>query len=251
MYLQLTGTNVRLLGSMHLFPADRPDLPDWVASAYEWAESLVFESDALGILPFLRVPQGSPRSPSAKEALPMRTWERLHAAWPSAGPLAPLAELHPWAALIVAPTLYQRATGGVEPHLLAAAMKQGRLHRFLETAADIVASLESIPLASVEAALDLLLADLTEPQRTLEQMHAAWLRRDLRAVYAVAAASPMFGLPGIRDAILDARNRAWAPHVSALMDNPQRTLVVVGALHLCGADNLIERLGASVEDVLG
>lgn len=245
MYLELTGTNFRLLGSMHLFSAASPRMPEWVSQAFDWAEALVFESDPPAILPFLKRQGGQ----SLEHALPPHAWTRLDGSWPSAGPLAPLGELRPWAALMVAPTLCQRAVEGVEPRLLRAAEAQSKPYRFLETAEEIVASLESIPLSTVCAGLELLLADLTEPQRTLERMQAAWLQRDLQALDEIAADSPMFRLPGLRSAILDARNRAWAPRVRAALDSPQRTLVVVGALHLCGEGNLIERLQHPVEPV--
>jgi uncharacterized protein YbaP (TraB family) len=245
MYLQLTGTHVRLLGSMHLFSAASPRLPAWVSQAFEWAETLVFESDAQAILPLLKREGGS----SLEHALPPEVWRRLDASWPSAGVLAPLGELRPWAAMMVAPTLCQRVVEGVEPRMLREAAAQAKPYRFLETVDEVVASLESIPLPAICAGLELLLADLTEPQRTLERMQAAWLQRDLQAIYDVAAESPMFSLPGIRSAILDARNRAWAPRVREVLDTRERTLVVVGALHLCGPGNLIERLEHPVEQV--
>jgi len=245
MYLQLTGTNVRLLGSMHLFSAASPRSPAWVSQAFDWAQALVFESDASAILPFLKRQGGQ----SLEEALPAEIWRRLDASWPAAGALAPLSELRPWAALMVAPTLCQRVVEGVEPRMLRAAAAQAKPCHFLETAEEVAMSLESIPLSAVCAGLELLLADLTEPQRTLERMQAAWLQRDLRALHQVATDSPMFSLPGIRSAILDARNRAWAPRIRALLDSPQRTLVVVGALHLYGDGNLIERLQHRVEPI--
>ncbi|ASL45155.1 hypothetical protein bAD24_I16900 [Burkholderia sp. AD24] len=249
MYLQLTGTQVRLLGSMHLFPATSRRTPPWIAEAYDWAESLVLESDAPTILPFLKAatPAGAER---LRPLLSVDAWQRLNAVWPTEGQLAPLAELRPWAALIVAPTLFQQVVEGVEPRLLRSALTQGKPYRYLETAQEVAASLDSIPLDAIAAALDLLMADLTEPQRTLEKMHAAWINGDLPAVQRIAVESPMFNPPGIREAILDARNRAWAAHLTALIERPERTLVVVGALHLCGPGNLIECLARPVEPVL-
>ncbi|RDK01264.1 TraB/GumN family protein [Paraburkholderia lacunae] len=246
MYLQLTGTNVRLLGSMHLFPATNRRTPPWIAEAYDWAEELVFESDPPTILPFLKAHWRS----SADQLRPLLcadAWNQLQAVWPVDGPLAPLADLRPWAALIVAPTLFQQVVEGVEPRMLRSAIAQGKPYRYLETAEEVAASLESIPLEAVSAALGLLISDLKEPQRTLERMHAAWLHGDLQAVHEIAVESPMFNLPGIRHAILDARNHAWAERVTAMLGRPERTLVVVGALHLCGPGNLIERLARPVE----
>jgi uncharacterized protein YbaP (TraB family) len=245
MYFQLPGTQVRLLGSMHLFSAANPRMPVWVSQAFDWAETLVFESDAQSILPFLKREGGQ----SLEHVLPPDVWRRLDASWPSAGALAPLGELRPWAAMMVAPTLCQRAVEGVEPRMLREAAAQAKPYRFLETAKEVVASLEAIPLSAICTGLKLLLADLTEPQRTLERMQAAWLQRDLQGVYDVATESPMFSLPGVRSAILDARNRAWALRVQEALETPMRTLVVVGALHLCGPDNLIERLQHAVEPI--
>jgi uncharacterized protein len=245
MYLQLSGTNVRLLGSMHLFPASSPRMPVWVSQAFEWAETLAFESDPQEILPFLKRVAGT----SLEQELPVEVWRRLDASWPSAGPLAPLSELRPWAALMVAPTLCQRVVEGVEPRMLRAAAAQSKPHRYLETAAEIAASLESISLAAVTAGLELLLADLSEPQRTLDRMHDAWLQRDLEAIYRIAAESPMFSLPGIRCALLEGRNRTWAPNIRGVLDSRKRTLVVVGALHLFGEGSVIECLGHRAEPV--
>jgi uncharacterized protein YbaP (TraB family) len=245
MYFQLAGTQVRLLGSMHLFPATSPRMPACVSQAFDWAETLVFESDAQSVLPFLKREGGE----SLEHLLPPDVWRRLDATWPSTGALAPLSGLRPWAAMMVAPTLCQRVVEGVEPRMLREADAQAKPYRFLETAAEVVASLESIPLSAIVSGLELLLADLTEPQRTLERMQAAWLQRDLQGLYDVAAESPMFNLPGIRSAILDARNHAWAPRVRDALETPKRTLVVVGALHLCGPGNLIERLAHRVEQI--
>ncbi|SDQ73134.1 hypothetical protein SAMN05443245_2535 [Paraburkholderia fungorum] len=246
MYLQLAGTNVRLLGSMHLFPATSRRTPPWIAEAYDWAEALVFESDPPTILPFLKADS----QPGAGELQPFVSadaWRQLQALWPAEGPLAPFTALRPWAALIVAPTLFQQVVEGVEPRMMRSALAQSKPYEYLETANDVAAALESIPLQAVGAALDLLMADRDEPQRTLERMHAAWLDGDLDAVQQVAVESPMFNLPGIREAILDMRNRAWAARLTQQTGRPERTLVVVGALHLCGPGNLIECLAHPVE----
>ncbi|MFM0719072.1 TraB/GumN family protein [Paraburkholderia strydomiana] len=248
MYLQLTGTNVRLLGSMHLFPATSRRTPPWVADAYDWAEALVFESDPPTILPFLKT---EPQSGTARlrPLMSQDAWAQLQALWPVDGPVAPLVELCPWAALVVAPTLFQQVVEGVEPRMLRSAIAQAKPYRYLETAREVATLLESIPLDAIGAALDLLMADRDEPQRTLERMHAAWLEGDLQAVQQIAVESTMFNLPGIRDAILDARNRAWAQRLKDILQQRERTLVVVGALHLCGPGNLIECLARPVEAV--
>nr|WKF56783.1 hypothetical protein HUO10_001248 [Paraburkholderia busanensis] len=248
MYLHLTGTHLRLLGSMHLFPTTSRRTPPWIAEAYDWADTLVFESDPPTILPLLSAnEQGS--ADRLRPFLPPDAWQHLNAVWPADGPLAPLAGLRPWAAMIVAPTLFQQVVEGVEPRLLRSALTQGKPYQYLETAEEVAASLDTIPLDAIGAALALLMTDLAEPQRTLERMHAAWLEGDLPAIHRIALESPMFNLPGIREAILDARNRAWAARLTSLLARPERTLVVVGALHLCGPNNLLDCLAHPFEPV--
>jgi uncharacterized protein YbaP (TraB family) len=251
MYLQFTGTNVRVLGSMHLFPALSRRTPPWVGEAYDWSDALIFESDPPTILPLLKTDSQQGAAARLQALLSADAWQQLQAIWPVDGPLSPLVDLRPWAALIVAPTLFQQAVEGVEPRMLRSALAQGKPYRYLETAQQVAATLETISPEAVGAALDMLMADREEPQRTLERMHAAWLDGDLREVEQIAAESPMFNLPGIRDAILETRNRAWAAQLQALLDErgQTKTLVVVGALHLCGAGNLIECVARPVEAV--
>ncbi|WP_233831421.1 TraB/GumN family protein [Paraburkholderia sp. ZP32-5] len=248
MYLQLTGTQIRLLGSMHLFPATSRRTPPWVAEAYDWADALIFESDPATILPFLKA-DAPPRAAQLQPLMSADAWTQLRTLWPAEGPLAPLDDLRPWAALICAPTLLQQVVEGVEPRMLRSANAEAKPYRYLETAPAVAAALASIPLDALAAALALLMTDHSEPQRTLELMHAAWLEGDLHAVQRIAAESPMFNLPGIRQAVLDVRNRARAARLESLLDTAERTLVVVGALHLCGPGNLIECLARPVEPV--
>lgn len=250
MYLQFTGTDVRVLGSMHVFPATSRRTPPWVADAYDWADALIFESDAPSLLPLLRADSqhGAAR---LRDCMSGDAWLELQKRWPADGPLAPLVELHPWAVLSVAPLLFQQIVEGVEPRMLRSACAHRKTVRYLETAQDVAASLAPIPLQTIAAALELLIADRDEPQRTLERMHAVWLGGDPHALLQVALDVPMFNLPGVRHALLDARNRAWAAHVDALLEArpQQKTLVVVGALHLCGAGNLLDCVGHPVEAI--
>jgi len=45
MYYEIVGTNARLAGSLHQWPADSGtgDLPHWVWDAYRWSEKIYLE----------------------------------------------------------------------------------------------------------------------------------------------------------------------------------------------------------------
>ena len=54
MYYEITGTNVRLLGSMHMVPTGEEAVPEWARRAYEWCNELVIEHDPPTLLPLFK-----------------------------------------------------------------------------------------------------------------------------------------------------------------------------------------------------
>ncbi|WP_062112630.1 TraB/GumN family protein [Collimonas pratensis] len=245
MYFHITGTNVRLLGSVHVFPQARPDLPTWVSDAYEWSESLVFESDPPTLLPFFKAQDGVALS----QKVPANIYAELEKFWPPEGPLSPLNELQPWAAMLVASMFHMQMAEGVDTRFFRSATEQSKAIHFLETAQDVALAFGSIPLVEIHAGLKELVSDLSEPQRVFTNMHNAWLTRDVEALWLVASKLPIMKSQGARNAVFDFRNQAWAPVIQQMLGTTKRTLVVVGALHLCGPGNLIDRLGHNVEQV--
>lgn len=243
MYWQFTGTNVRILGSMHVLPANNSGLPAWAMQAFKWAEALVFESDPLTILPLLV----SPTFVDLQGQLSPATWATIQGLWPASSPLPSLGAVRPFAALLLATFFTQRTAPGIESQFMQWASEQSKPVEFLETAEEVVAAFESAPLSEVRQGLELLASDLSAPQRTLEAMYSAWLRGDLAALYSVAAKSPLFRFGGLRAAVLQRRNQEWAPALFKLMQSPLRTLVAVGALHLYDSGNAIEYSGQHVQ----
>jgi uncharacterized protein YbaP (TraB family) len=245
MYLKLSGGSIRLLGSMHMFPEDAPELPRWVEEAYEWAEVLRFESDKAAFLPFFK----SSGNTHLQTMLEPDVWATLESIWPTEGPLSPLGSINPWAALLLAPSFCLQVTEGVESRLIQWATEHSKPFKFLETSQEVVATFEAVPQEEIVAGLKLLASDLAAPQKTLCDIHTAWLAKDLKGVYTAASQSPTFSYPGLRGAVLESRNRAWAPVIERMLGTTTRTLIVVGALHLFGPNNLLELLGHSTEPV--
>ena len=54
--------------------------------------------------------------------------------------------------------------------------------------------------------------------------------------------TPRADFPNLYRTLVSARNERWLPQLKRLLDSPQNTLVVVGALHLVGAGGLLELL---------
>lgn len=239
MYWQVTGSNVRVLGSMHLLPANNAGLPPWAVRAYEWAELLVFESEPQSIFPYF----GASTPQSLRDHLQPASFEVLRGLWPAAESLPAIESVRPWAVFLLSSALTQRVIPGVEPQFIKWAAEHSKPVEFLERGEEVAAAFDSAPTDEICQALELLAADLTEPQRSLEGMYAAWLRGDLPALFEVAKGSPTFRLEGVKEALLDRRNREWVPQLRRLANRSQRTLVAVGALHLHGPRNAMELAG--------
>ncbi|KQV51373.1 TraB/GumN family protein [Duganella sp. Root336D2] len=238
MYFELPGTNVRIMGSMHMLPPNA-GLPTWADRAFDWCEELMFEGDPMAILPHLRSTAGI----VLNDHLSVSTWGKLKNVWRESEHIPPLAQVQPWAAFLLSSSFASPAAPGVEPIFLKRAAEQSKPVQFFETGADLNAALEKAPLEDVIGAIESLADDLTAPQRNVEEMYRAWIAGDLPSLYAVAAKSPAFAFAGMRKAVLQNRNEAWVPILQNRINTSKRVLIAIGALHLYGPGNLLELLG--------
>ena len=147
MYFRIRGTNVRLLGSMHMFPASITSLPIWANEAYEWAEQLILETHVPAMLPLFRTASGT----GLKQALEPEVWSALESIWPKEGPLSPLNAIHPWAALLLAPSFCTQASPGVEPRFTQWSTEQSKPVQFLETPSQFAELMHEIPIDEITA----------------------------------------------------------------------------------------------------
>jgi len=135
---------------------------------------------------------------------------------------------------------------GLDRHLMDRAAKAGKPTGGLETVDDQMKAMDAVPYPEQAQSLDEFLQDPRQAMQQLEDMHAWWragdvarLDKDMRA--DMAAKTPQ------SYRLLDVdRNNAWLPQVEKRLTGSKSddTLVVVGALHLLGADGLVEKLEA-------
>ena len=55
MYWQFPGTNVRILGSMHMLPASNSGLPGWAVEAFEWKPAGDYLLVVSELVPYKRI----------------------------------------------------------------------------------------------------------------------------------------------------------------------------------------------------
>ncbi|MGH8032124.1 MAG: TraB/GumN family protein [Luteimonas sp.] len=255
---------VYLLGSFHLLRPDDYPLSNDVNAAFADARALVFElppaemaSPQLGV----QMAQAALRtdgttldsqlSPATRAKLV--TWLGMHVVQLQTSGLTPqaLQKFEPWfVALMV--TLGELAGHGLDPalgvdrHFMDAAAAAGKPSIGFETGAEQVAFLDGMATTEQLQFLDEALSPPSEGDEDPDTLHAAWRAGDADALWNGMAAEMKSRYPDLYQRINVSRNDAWLPKVESLLARPgsDNTLVVVGSLHLIGADGIVAKLRA-------
>jgi hypothetical protein len=237
MYYEIVGTNARLAGSLHQWPADSGtgDLPHWVWDAYRWSEKIYLEADLSEAKSFVRLTDGR----SLQNVLPASIWTALMEALPRGADLSPLK---PWAALMALQFVGTPMVEGVEPQVYARAKADSKSLRYLETMAEFSGRLDNVRAADYVEAFGVALEKLPDLRQVLREMRSAWISRRVEEVEAVLPRT-LLGLPRVARLMLDDRNLAWLPRIEATIQAPERTLIMIGAAHLPRATGLLTLLG--------
>lgn len=257
-------TTLYILGSIHSLPASF----DWRSPALEKivesSDRLITENGTEASLPggpdalaFLRG-QIAPATEPASTASPyVPLVERLEgerrAKWlgmKAAGPrvIMDWIDRQPdWRAAMSILGIASRLddltmSGGVETRLRADFKTAKKPIEALEQGKDVLAKLNALPPA-VQRRLLLGALDLIgQPSQTGSYMTmiTRWARGE------EVTGSIESSLPSeLRETLLDQRNAAWVPEVRKHLGPPGTRLIVVGAGHLAGRNNLIELLTAA------
>lgn len=230
MIFELRGTPLRVMGTLHLLPPGRT-LPAWVRSAYDWSEAVFVEHSSADFL------QKAQRTDPPLEA--RITPELLGCLRQAAGQaVASLSGLQRGAAVVMA--LGSRVAGdaGADQALHGWSQADGKPFGFLEHAGDLLEALEKIDetdwCAGIRAELD----RPETPAVQLQGFYEAWRKSRLDPLEPLTHQG-LFVVPAIRQALLIARNEAWA---ARYREPTQRCLLAVGAAHLVGDGNFLQVL---------
>lgn len=247
-----SGGEVTLLGSMHVLrPSDYP-LPPAIDGLVERADLIVMEIDLDDvdaaaqqrlILETAMLPQGTVLDDVVDDDV-YRLVERRMAEL--GVDVARLERFEPWFLAITVLDLGMRKIGfqaerGVEQYVLGLAQAADKEVVGLETLEFQIGLFDALPPAQQQAMLEQTLAELDEGAAVLGEMVAAWRDGELESLSAELL-DEFDAFPGLYETLVTKRNNAWVPTLERMLAGGRRHLVVVGALHLVGPDNVIELL---------
>lgn len=253
------SNSVYLLGSIHLLREQDHPLPGVIDDAYEDSDVLIMELD-MDDLDGVATQQLFNQSGILRDGTTLRDLmgEDLYrraeiAAKASDIPIEMLAKSEPWLAAITVEmmSLYRigfNPTLGVEMHMTARAIEDGKPIEGLEAVEDQLAFLDGL---SLQAQRDMLLQTLEESvnmRESIDEMIHAWRYGDI-AFLESGLLDSFAGHEELSDALVTQRNLRWVTQIDALLDDRDDYLVVVGALHLVGkggVPNLLAEKGVEI-----
>jgi hypothetical protein len=167
--------------------------------------------------------------------------------------VAQLERFEPWFLAITVLELGMRKIGfqaerGVERYVLDRAQAAGTEIVGLETLEFQIGLFDALPPEQQQALLEQTLGEIDEGAAALGEMVTAWRDGELESLSAELL-EEFDQFPGLYETIVTKRNRAWVPALERMLADGRRRLVVVGALHLVGPDNVIDQLRERGHDV--
>ncbi|HVJ29499.1 MAG TPA: TraB/GumN family protein [Gammaproteobacteria bacterium] len=245
------GGEVTLLGSMHVLrPSDYP-LPPMVDALIDGADSIVMEIDLDDvdaaqqqlIVQKAMLPQGKVLA----DVVDADVYRLITQHMGELGvDMKALEHFEPWFLSITVLDLGMRKLGfqpdrGVEQYVLGRARTAGKDIIGLETLEFQIGLFDALPPEQQQAMLEQTLAELDEGVAVLAEMVTAWRAGELESLSSELLED--FGdFPGLYENLVTNRNNSWVPTLERMLNDGHHHLVVVGALHLVGPDNVIDLL---------
>jgi hypothetical protein len=135
---------------------------------------------------------------------------------------------------------------GLDQQLMARAAREGKRTSGLETAASQIEVLDGMSAAEQRQQLSESLDDADKFEQRIGELHDLWRSGDDSALEKMLAVEFKQKYAQLYRRINVDRNRAWVPQLRRLLDESKTddALVVVGTLHLLGADGVVSQLKA-------
>jgi len=254
------GGEVTLLGSMHVLRASDHPLPASIDALIERADTIVMEIDLDDLDPVAqqRVILGTAMLAQGQElsdVVDADLYRLLTQRSAEIGvDIALLNRFEPWFLAITLLDQGLRKFGfqserGVEQYVLEEAQRTRKEIVGLETLEFQIGIFDALSPSLQQAMLEQTLAELEGAEAEMTAMANAWREGELEEL-ADELLDEFDEFPGLYATLITERNDAWVETLERKLRDGRRHLVVVGALHLVGRDNVVEGLTARGHEVV-
>lgn len=254
---QITGISNRiyLLGSIHMLRERDYPIPTVIEQAYQDADVLIMEVDTDDLDPIdmasLVNELGMIKDGSSLQAMmgPRLYAEASEYAANLEIPIDMLARTEPWLAAVTVEQMMLLRIGfnpefGIELYLTQKANQDHKEILGFETAREQLEFLDGLSLSAQRSLLIETFRESINIEAQLEPLIDAWRSGDT-AVIEKTLLSEMQEYPELYKTLIIDRNKAWVERIKGLIQQDNDYLVVIGVLHVVGADGVPALLSES------
>jgi len=253
------SNSVYLLGSIHLLRSKDYPLPTALDAAYDDADVVIMEIDMDDLDPIAAQTAFTTYGllhddRTLRDLMGDGPYERAAAAAEAIEiPLDMLNKTEPWYAAMTIEIMMLNRIGfdptlGVEMYVMTKAGEDGKRIDGFETVEEQIQFLDGMPM---EAQREMLLSTLTESAKLAEMMDElidAWRHGDVDMLES-GMLDDLAKHEELNKALVTDRNARWVERIEDLLDDDENYLIVVGALHLVGAQGvpkMLEKRGIGI-----
>ena len=243
---------IYFLGSVHFLNSESYPLAVEIENAYKDSKKVVFETDIAGfndptfqinLVNLGVIPEGK----ALHQYISEQTYKSLKEKAENLGlPVELFDVLRPWlCGLTVTAVAVQRLgldpNHGIDVHFFYRSKEDGKQLVFLESVEDQLKLFTEMSKEQEEAFLGQTIKDLDLIEAKLPELVNAWTNGDADGLASIVEKS-FKEHPEAYETMVVQRNKNWAVKIDDLIKRDVDTLVIVGAAHLVGHENLLELL---------
>ena len=243
---------VYLMGSMHFLRSDSFPLSKGIEGAYDACSKIVFETEIDGMKdPTFQAKMMTLGLYSGGETLRQNVSEKTYAllekkAVAAGLSMATLDRFRPWLCAVTLTAIELQRLGfdpnyGIDMYFFEKAKKDRRKIVFLETPEYQLKAFTDMAEGEEESFLIQTLKDLEVVKTTLSDIVESWKTGDAARLESIMTKS-FKDHPDVYDRLVVQRNRKWIGQIEDFMKEDENVLVIVGAGHLVGTENIIQLL---------
>ena len=249
------GSKVYIAGSVHMLTEDEYPLPRIYEEIYQKADNVVFEvpmDEMLNMKTITKLMKSAmyPRGKSLKSELSKETYKALMDALGKAPGMKAIQfmanKVRPGFLIMILAQAKMLEAGadpshGLDMHFFQRAKRDGKPVSGLETVEFQIQLFSKLTSDEEEALVKAALDSMGTMAEDFSKMVDTWKEGNAKAI-AKMMNEELEQTPGMREALLVDRNKAWIPQIEKMLQSGKNTLVIVGAGHLAGADSVIDLL---------